>query len=82
VRMPSPPSALVRNVTVNVVMCHLEQNGQEEVLARRQAAGAYVQRNAGQFQCPLLGVKRTSRFQSVMSAFDPKRTSGSQGVTL
>jgi hypothetical protein len=24
--------------------------------------------------CPLLGVKRTSRFQSVMSAFDPKRT--------
>ena len=26
-------------------------------------------------QCPLLGVKRTSRFQSLMSAFDPKRTS-------
>jgi hypothetical protein len=25
-------------------------------------------------QCPLLGVKRTSRIQSVMSAFDPKRT--------
>jgi integrase len=25
-------------------------------------------------QCPLLGVKRTSRFQGVMSAFDPKRT--------
>jgi hypothetical protein len=25
-------------------------------------------------QCPLLGVKRTSQFQSVMSAFDPKRT--------
>jgi hypothetical protein len=24
--------------------------------------------------CPLLGVERTSRFQSVMSAFDPKRT--------
>src|ERR1700746_3735501 len=24
--------------------------------------------------CPLSGVKRTSRFQSVMSAFDPKRT--------
>jgi hypothetical protein len=26
-------------------------------------------------RCPLLGVKRTSPFQSVMSAFDPKRTS-------
>jgi hypothetical protein len=25
-------------------------------------------------ECPLSGVKRTSRFQSVMSAFDPKRT--------
>jgi hypothetical protein len=25
--------------------------------------------------CPLLGVKRTSRFQGIMSAFDPKRTS-------
>ena len=25
--------------------------------------------------CPLLGVKRTSRFHVVMSAFDPKRTS-------
>jgi hypothetical protein len=29
-------------------------------------------------QCPLLGVKRTSPFQSVMSAFDPKRTWASQ----
>jgi len=28
----------------------------------------------GVSQCPLLGVKRTSRFQGVMSAFDPKRT--------
>ena len=27
------------------------------------------------WQCPLLGIKRTWRFQSVMSAFDPKRTS-------
>jgi hypothetical protein len=26
--------------------------------------------------CPLSGVKRTSKFKSVMSAFDPKRTSG------
>jgi hypothetical protein len=26
-------------------------------------------------ECPLLGVKRTSLFHSVMSAFDPKRTS-------
>ena len=25
-------------------------------------------------QCPLLGVKRTSKFAGVMSAFDPKRT--------
>jgi hypothetical protein len=25
-------------------------------------------------ECPLLGVKRTLRFQGVMSAFDPKRT--------
>src|ERR1700740_236473 len=25
-------------------------------------------------ECPLLGVKRTSVFQSAMSAFDPKRT--------
>jgi hypothetical protein len=23
-------------------------------------------------ECPLLGVKRTSRFQSAMSAYDPK----------
>src|SRR6516162_10045345 len=26
-------------------------------------------------RCPLLGVKRTSRFRSFMSAYDPKRTS-------
>jgi hypothetical protein len=26
-------------------------------------------------QCPLLGVKRTSKFKSVTSAFDPKQTS-------
>ncbi|MGA8964431.1 MAG: NapC/NirT family cytochrome c, partial [Pseudolabrys sp.] len=25
-------------------------------------------------QCPLLGVKRTLRFEAAMSAFDPKRT--------
>ena len=25
-------------------------------------------------ECPLSGVKRTSKFKSVMSAFDPKRT--------
>jgi hypothetical protein len=25
-------------------------------------------------QCPLLGVKRTSKFQGAMSAFDPKRS--------
>jgi len=25
-------------------------------------------------ECPLLGVKRTSRGQALMSAFDPKRT--------
>ena len=25
-------------------------------------------------ECPLLGVKQTSQFEGVMSAFDPKRT--------
>jgi hypothetical protein len=25
-------------------------------------------------RCPLMGVKRTSKFKSVTSAFDPKRT--------
>ena len=25
-------------------------------------------------ECPLLGVKRTSKFEAVMSAYDPKRT--------
>ena len=30
--------------------------------------------NLGQLLCPLLGVKRTSRFLGRMSAFDPKRT--------
>jgi hypothetical protein len=29
-------------------------------------------------RCPLLGVKRTSRFNEVMSAYDPKRTSAGQ----
>ena len=29
-----------------------------------------------EFQCPLLGVKRTSQECAAMSAFDPKRTSG------
>jgi hypothetical protein len=29
---------------------------------------------SGHSRCPLLGGKRTSPFQSVMSAFDPKRT--------
>jgi hypothetical protein len=32
-------------------------------------------------RCPLLGVKRTWRFQSVMSAFDPKRTSRNLDTT-
>jgi hypothetical protein len=27
------------------------------------------------YRCPLLGVKRTSRFQGAMSAFDSSRTS-------
>jgi len=30
---------------------------------------------AGEFQCPLLGVKRTLVGDAAMSAFDPKRTS-------
>jgi hypothetical protein len=29
-------------------------------------------------ECPLLGVKRTSKSKSVTSAFDPKRTSSGQ----
>jgi hypothetical protein len=33
-------------------------------------------------QCPLSRVKRTSPFQSVMSAFDPKRTSASYPTLL
>src|SRR5262249_55307721 len=32
-----------------------------------------------EFQCPLLGVKRTSRGHAPMSAFDPKRTSSASG---
>jgi hypothetical protein len=32
-------------------------------------------------RCPLLGVKRTSQFQSAMSAFDPKRTFPSDALT-
>ena len=31
-------------------------------------------------QCPLSGVKRTSRFDYAMSAFDPKRTSVNDGT--
>ena len=30
-----------------------------------------AERNAGQFQCPLSRVKRTSKFKSVTSAFEP-----------
>jgi hypothetical protein len=33
-------------------------------------------------QCPLLGVKRTSRLESIMSTFDPKRTSPPQSDSL
>ena len=32
-------------------------------------------------ECPLSGVKRTSKFRSVTSAFDPKRTLGSRSMT-
>src|SRR6516164_6506075 len=32
--------------------------------------------HAAEFQCPLLGVKRTSDRDASMSAFDPKRTFG------
>jgi hypothetical protein len=32
----------------------------------------------GAEECPLLGVKQTWRFQSAMSAFDPKRTFGTK----
>jgi hypothetical protein len=33
-------------------------------------------------QCPLSGVKRTSRFRDVMSAFDPKATFGTGHFAL
>ena len=33
-------------------------------------------------QCPLSGVKRTSKFKSVTSAFDPKRTFAQLQLTL
>src|SRR6516165_10366334 len=36
---------------------------------------------ATEFQCPLLGVKRTSIGRCRMSAFDPKRTSLSSDLT-
>jgi hypothetical protein len=32
-------------------------------------------------ECPLPGVKRTSKFKSVTSAFDPKRTWGGSSMT-
>jgi hypothetical protein len=33
-------------------------------------------------ECPLLGANWTSRFQSVMSAFDPKRTSAAEAAQV
>ena len=33
-------------------------------------------------ECPLLGVKRTSKFKSVTSAFDPKRTSAAEAAQV
>jgi hypothetical protein len=42
---------------------------------RRQAA---VSRRPARGRCPLSGVKRTSRFQSVMSVFDPIQKSSTQ----
>ena len=35
---------------------------------------AHSGHRCGTQQCPLSGVKRTSKFESVTSAFDPKRT--------
>jgi hypothetical protein len=37
---------------------------------------------AAEFQCLLLGVKRTFRGRTLMSAFDPKRTSARSRPTL
>jgi hypothetical protein len=39
-------------------------------LAQSRCPGSAL---ASERECPLLGVKRTSGFQGVMSAFDPKR---------
>src|SRR5262249_11846215 len=36
---------------------------------------------AAEFQCPLLGVKRTSYGRAPMSAFDPKRTLAASSPT-
>jgi hypothetical protein len=33
-------------------------------------------------ECPLSGLKRTSKFESVTSAFDPKRTSGLNQIAV
>ena len=37
---------------------------------------ALIAHRDGVEECPLLGVKRTSKSKSVTSAFDPSRTSG------
>ena len=37
---------------------------------------ALIGHRDGVEECPLLGVKQTSKFKSVTSTFDPKRTSG------
>ena len=43
--------------------------------ASSEPGAAVIEGDAGQFRCPLLGVKRTLRGRPRMSAFDPKRKS-------
>ena len=46
------------------------------------SASAARSKVAAADQCPLSGVKRTCHFALQMSAYDPKRTSGSQSASL
>jgi hypothetical protein len=52
------PAAVIATATTEVVNVRFWHSGHPDALN----------------QCPLLGVKRTSRGQALMSAFDPKRT--------
>jgi hypothetical protein len=48
-----------------------DQKSLQRTSATKSAQSGHL---AAEFQCPLLGVKRTWQVQSIMSGFDPKRT--------